>query len=323
MEVRIAVLVLYGAGKNGKRVYDYFKGREQESLVYAFCDKNFMNIGTIDGKPVISYEDAKKLGVPFIITIGDCDSKNEIISILRNDKQIFYPDILNWMDSYFKDKVEKDRNVIAYYHVDAAYYKYADNEDKLNIFWGNESPFYSMFKKLNLQNVIELACGQGRHVVKYIDKAEHITLVDILKDNLDVCRERYGAMTNKISFYCNDGYDLKQLSDETYSALFTYDAMVHFEMMDIYSYLKDIYRVLIPGGEALFHHSNNGDDYRNSFVSNLHCRNFMSKNIFAYLAYKCGFEILEQKVIDWGTGERLVKELDCITLVRKPMCFKG
>lgn len=49
----------------------------------------------------------------------------------------------------------------------------------------------------------------------------------------------------------------------------------------------------------------------------------MSKNIFAYLAYKCGFEILEQKVIDWGTGERLVKELDCITLVRKPMCFKG
>lgn len=40
---------------------------------------------------------------------------------------------------------------------------------------------------------------------------------------------------------------------------------------------------------------------------------FMSDKIFAYLAYRCGFEICNQKVIDWG-----VENLDCISLIMKP-----
>lgn len=39
----------------------------------------------------------------------------------------------------------------------------------------------------------------------------------------------------------------------------------------------------------------------------------MSSECFAYLAYRAGFIILEQNVIDWG-----VPELDCISLVEKP-----
>ncbi len=39
----------------------------------------------------------------------------------------------------------------------------------------------------------------------------------------------------------------------------------------------------------------------------------MDKDVFAHLAYRVGFKILEQKVIDWHG----VKELDCITLVEK------
>lgn len=40
----------------------------------------------------------------------------------------------------------------------------------------------------------------------------------------------------------------------------------------------------------------------------------MDKKIFAYLAYRCGFEIIDQTVIDWS-----VPELDCISLIRKPI----
>lgn len=43
--------------------------------------------------------------------------------------------------------------------------------------------------------------------------------------------------------------------------------MVHFEMINIYRYLKDIFRVLKPGGMALIHHSNNLDDYKASFTN--------------------------------------------------------
>jgi hypothetical protein len=236
--------ILYGAGKLGKRAYNFLKAREMEQIVCCFCDKNYLDLGEIDGKKVVPYDSVKDLGIPFIVTAGNSDVRNEIISILQNDNQTFYEDFLRWMDSYFEDPVEKDRNVIAYCHVDNPYYKDVDNEDSLNIFWGNDSIFFSMFQKLDLQNVIELACGEGRHVSKYIDRAGHVTLVDILKNNLDVCRKRYS------------------------------------------------------GGNQ---------------------QNFMSKEIFAYMAHKCGFEILEQHIIDWGTDENLYKDLDCITLVQKPM----
>lgn len=83
-------------------------------------------------------------------------------------------------------------------------------------------------------------------------------------------------------------------------------------MMDIFEYLKDIHRVLRKGGMALFHHSNNTSDYKNSFFTAVDGRSYMSKDLFAYLSYRAGFEVVEQQVIDWG-----VKDLDCVSLVRK------
>ena len=41
-------------------------------------------------------------------------------------------------------------------------------------------------------------------------------------------------------------------------------------------------------------------------------RKFMSKELFAYLAYQCGFEILDQIVIDWS-----LPKMDCLSLCEK------
>lgn len=38
----------------------------------------------------------------------------------------------------------------------------------------------------------------------------------------------------------------------------------------------------------------------------------MTKEVFAYLAYRAGFEIVSQKVIDWK-----IKDIDCISLIQK------
>ena len=59
------------------------------------------------------------------------------------------------------------------------------------MFWGEESVFYRFFRELDLHNVIELACGRGRHVSYYMNKAEMITLVDILEENMVICKERF------------------------------------------------------------------------------------------------------------------------------------
>lgn len=192
-----------------------------------------------------------------------------------------------------------------------SYFESAESENAINRFWQEDSAFYQMFRRLNLDNVIELACGRGRHVPMYEKYANAITLVDILEENIEMCRERFKDRNN-IFYYCNNGVDLSGLPDNTYTSLFTYDAMVHFEMLDIASYLKEFYRVLKPGSYVLAHHSNNTSDYRASFENAVGGRSFMSTDVFAYLAYRSGFEIVEQKIIDWG-----VKDLDCISLLKK------
>ena len=118
-------------------------------------------------------------------------------------------------------------------------------------------------------------------------------------------------MNIRIVHYVNSGSNFEKLADNTYTAIFSYDSMVHFESIDIYHYLLDTERILKKGGMALYHHSNNHSDYKTSFITGEMGRNYMSMDLFAHFADRCGLEVLEQQVIKWGNVE------DGITLLRK------
>ncbi len=306
--------IIYGAGKQGQAYYSFLKQRGLGSSVIGFCDRRFHEIGTIADKQVLGYDTAKKYNACFVIAIGDEETGKDIRKMLGADNQK-YCSIDDFAREIQMSRVEFNRELCALFHEDSMeeYFINAESDDSVGVFWGDGSVFRRMFLKLNLENVIELACGRGRHVPQYLSSAGHITLVDILSKNIAFCQVRFKEQSN-ITYYQNDGYTLSALASSTYTALFSYDAMVHFEMMDIYEYLVDIYRVLIPGGKVLLHHSNNDKNYKASFNNTKHGRSFMNKDIFAYLAYRAGFEVVEQDVIDWD-GYR---GIDCITLLEKP-----
>lgn len=287
-----------------------------DMYIYALCEsspKNEKNF--IYDKPIISYAEAKRTNYPFLIAVSE-KYYAEIQYILEQDGAKYFDDITEWFRFEFRDDCTKlNREYCAWFHIDGMeeYWNIVESENCLKMFWGEDTAFYRMFTQLDLDKVIELGCGRGRHVNQYYSRANEITLVDILEKNITFCKDRFKDSKN-IKYYQNNGFDLSELPDESYSALFTYDAMVHFEMFDVYNYLKETYRVLKIGGMALFHHSNLASDYRQTFKDsgNPGGRNFMSKELFAYLAYKAGFEIVEQQVIDWS-----LPGMDCITLVRK------
>ncbi len=304
------LVIIYGAGARGKGIYNFFARYGKEDAIKGFCDRNYENMSAFHGKKVMSFEEALKYELPFLISITDKDVDSVRQNIEREHGRWI---CLDDMAAFFgKDRVSFNREFCAFFHVSGMDGYFEAAEGMLEGFWGEGTPFRSKFNKLDLKNVIELACGRGRHVHRYLQNAGKITLVDILEKNMDICRSRFRT-EKKIHYYCNNGYNLEALKSGEYTSLFCYDAMVHFEMMDIYEYLKDIYRVLVPGGRALIHHSNNMGDYRASFANAPNGRSFLSKDLFAYLAYRSGFEILEQEVIDWG-----IKELDCISLIQKP-----
>lgn len=288
-----------------------------DSHVYAFCDSNPDKVGNIIGdKPVISYEESKELNIPYITTVS-AKFEREISDILQADKMEYYTDIIRYLQIKMNmDSTDLNRKYCAFFHVDRMddYFDRVEAKGNLNTFWGENTIFLSMFRKLELDHVVELACGRGRHVSQYADTAGDIVLVDILGKNIDFCKKRFKDRNN-IRYYKNNGYDLAELEDGEYSALFTYDAMVHFEMFDVYNYLRETNRILRSGGKALFHHSNCMEGEGQSFdnAKNPGGRNFMSKELFAYLAYKAGFDVIEQHVIDWS-----VPKMDCVTLVQKP-----
>jgi ubiquinone/menaquinone biosynthesis C-methylase UbiE len=200
----------------------------------------------------------------------------------------------------------------------SAYYDRAEKEDWLVVFWERKAKFRQLFDRLNTQTLVELACGHGRHTARIFDnhqiftKIERMYLMDVNNENVTVCKERFKNNKSIIPLV-NNGYNFQPLDDESVTAIFCYDAMVHFEYDAVVSYIDDASRILIPGGRALLHHSNYDKSPGADYSSNPGWRNFMSKNLFAHVAIRAGFKIVEQLVIDWDD----YRTLDCISLIEK------
>jgi ubiquinone/menaquinone biosynthesis C-methylase UbiE len=147
----------------------------------------------------------------------------------------------------------------------------------------------------------------------YRDNIEHVYVMDVNEENINFCVERFRNSTC-VHPTVNNGNDFGPIKSESVSAIFCYDAMVHFEYDAVISYLKDAFRILVPGGRGLFHHSNYDRSPGALYTENPGWRNFMSKELFAHIASRSGFRILEQSVINWDGG----RKLDCISLIEKP-----
>lgn len=190
---------------------------------------------------------------------------------------------------------------------------YEDAERWTHIFWDPGTVFRSCFDQMDLTVVLELACGHGRHAERCIDQCGSMILMDIFQENLDISAARLngreGVLCEK-----NDGHTFSPVEDGSITAIYCYDAMVHFSPNIVESYLEDAFRVLSRGGCALFHHSNYPAPLDRHYGQNPHARNHMTRGLFAELAQKAGLEVVQSQVMAWGD----VEDLDCVTFLRKP-----
>jgi SAM-dependent methyltransferase len=199
------------------------------------------------------------------------------------------------------------------------YYEKAEADAWTEVFWKPGTHFRRLFDKLDTNATVDLACGHGRHSARLVRakngqaKLRSLVMLDVVEDNVLHCKRRF-ADFSAVSIHINNGYDFYPVEDESVSAIFCFDAMVHFEYVAVLSYIQDAFRILKRDGRALFHHSNldkyPGSDYKH----NPHRRNFMSKNLFAHAAARAGFQVLEQITIDWAG----FRNLDCLTLLERP-----
>ena len=179
------------------------------------------------------------------------------------------------------------------------------------MFWAETTLFRRLFERLDLAHVLELACGHGRHTAQIVERAGHVTLMDVHETNIETCRSRLGHHRN-LTFIVNNGYDFQPVGDGELTSIFCYDAMVHFSPDIVASYLADTKRVLQRGGLALYHHSNYPAPTER-YGSNPGARNHMTQDLFRSLAEGAELTVVESHVIRWGG----IDALDCVTLVQK------
>jgi 2-polyprenyl-3-methyl-5-hydroxy-6-metoxy-1,4-benzoquinol methylase len=104
---------------------------------------------------------------------------------------------------------------------------------------------YVVAKDVIQGNVLEVGCGEGRGVEILINKSAQFTAVDKIEEALVVLRGRFP--TGK--FISMNIPPLGTLSDNTYDCVVSFQVIEHIQNDVLF--LKEIHRVLKPGGMAL------------------------------------------------------------------------
>jgi SAM-dependent methyltransferase len=160
--------------------------------------------------------------------------------------------------------------------------------------------------------VLEIGPGAGRWSAALLERASRLILVDVSRRPLELCRSRFQGAEN-VEFVLSSGTDLPGIADRSVDAVWSFDVFVHIAPLDQASYLREIARVLAPGGVAVIHHA---DGRNRGLIPSRHgWRSPMSRNLFASLASSSGL-VVERQIDSWGSDGRfdLSSYADTITV---------
>jgi SAM-dependent methyltransferase len=103
--------------------------------------------------------------------------------------------------------------------------------------------------------VLEIGPGRGRWTGHLADRCERLVLVDVSPNCLERCRDLVAGRTS-LRCHLGRGADLPLDLTGEVDFVWSFDAFVHMEPADVRAYLKEIARVLRPGGWSVLHHAN-------------------------------------------------------------------
>ena len=104
---------------------------------------------------------------------------------------------------------------------------------------------YEQAGKITNGNLLEIGCGVGRGMEVMINNCENYTGIDKNEELLKQLRQTYP----KATFIEQNIPPLSTLADNTYDWIITFQVIEHIQNDDLF--IKEIYRVLKPGGKVI------------------------------------------------------------------------
>jgi SAM-dependent methyltransferase len=168
------------------------------------------------------------------------------------------------------------------------------------------------------RSILEIAPGHGRVTQFLLGLCDRLTIVDLVPECIEACRRRF-ANRPGLTFAVNDGKTLPMVPDASIDFAISWDSLVHVERDTMTSYVRELGRVLAPGGGAFIHHSNLGA-YAGQ-IGELHERldlhgrgTTMSAAALRMDCAQAGLRCEVQELIPWGTTGLFI---DTFSLIRR------
>jgi ubiquinone/menaquinone biosynthesis C-methylase UbiE len=149
-------------------------------------------------------------------------------------------------------------------------------------------------KEFRNKKILEIAPGYGRITQFLSILAKELIVVDLNPLCIQKTKEKLGH--HVLAYFVGDGKSFPFIKDNSQDLVYSFDSFVHMHLNVIDDYLKEIYRVLTPGGKGIIHHSNLWGGSENSFENNAG-RSNMTPFFFEELIKKHNMKIVEQKEI--------------------------
>ena len=177
---------------------------------------------------------------------------------------------------------------------------------------------------LDLGETLDFACGRGRIAAFFAGIAGRLTCCDVNAEAVEHCRRRLAELCTgrDCAFVVNrtEGSTPQPLpfDDGSFTFIYSWDAMVHFDYKWLDFYLGEFSRLLAAGGAVLMHHSNYGEvptegPKSNNLEDNPGWRTPVTVGDVRFMAEKHGFRVLEQNIFDWSG----IANLDGLTVLGK------
>jgi len=188
---------------------------------------------------------------------------------------------------------------------------FSDAEAEIQAQW--DETIWPLIMDFDFDSVLELAPGAGRNTEKLCGVSKKIWAVDYNAYAIEQTRERLGSSYGgcDIEYHVNNGSDINMIADGSISAIYCWDAAVHFDKAVLNSYIPEFARVLREGGKGFVHHSNLGESAHKNIKRNPGWRSNMSKEDFAEICETNGLRVVTQVDIPWRDI------MDCITVFEK------
>jgi cyclopropane fatty-acyl-phospholipid synthase-like methyltransferase len=99
--------------------------------------------------------------------------------------------------------------------------------------------------------VVDLGSGCGFIAKEIAPLVNTLHCVDVSKSFLDYCKVELSGLSN-VRYHHIEYSNLTQLPVNEITKIYALALFIHFNLYDIYHYLKSIYMILSPGGKLLF-----------------------------------------------------------------------